>query len=414
MALRAKSANLDFALGGDKAYLAWLCEDADVLLVQEAKDRVLANILPDGWTSLQDTTDESTMGAAIAVRDAAVKVHNHGLTLGAKPIIGGKRIGMLPRYIAWAELEEIASGEGGLFISAHFPPWRFRALQPGYEKRLRYLIRQHSAVVMGTDANQPVDRLAKRLGLHWVGRGIVGLLSSQDLRNPKVRRWGIEHHATDHPSVSATVSLPRKERTMPHYEPPAPPYCGPPAHFSLGNNKPIRRIVIHSTVSSCEAGGARQIAGYFRSQAAGGSAHYVVDPSEVVQAAYDSVVCWHAPPNENSLGIEMCDTPGPVPGDTPGTARYKAARKAWRWIRPNQMEMLDRTAELTAQLALAYGVPLVFLSPEDLRVGKRGVTTHANVSAAWGQSTHWDPGFWPRRRFMRLVRKHAAAVRAAH
>src|SRR5690349_19229744 len=108
---------------------------------------------------------------------------------------------------------------------------------------------------------------------------------------------------------------------MPKFKAPEPVYLGPPAHFTAGDNKPVSRIVIHSTVSECKAGGAREIAAYFRTKAAGGSAHYVVDPSEVVQAAYDSVVCWHAPPNEHSLGIEMCDTPGPLPNDKPGTAK---------------------------------------------------------------------------------------------
>ena len=199
---------------------------------------------------------------------------------------------------------------------------------------------------------------------------------------------------------------------MPRFDPPAPKYLGPPARHSGDGNKPITRVVIHSTVSPCEPGGARNIAAYFRSQSAGGSAHYVVDPGEVVQSAYDSVVAWHAPPNSHSLGIEMCDVPGPVPNDKPGTARWKALKRSWRWVRPNQRAMLRRTARLTAQLCLAYDVPTRFVGPGDLHDGKHGVTTHANVSAAFRQSTHWDPGFWPRRRFMRLVRKYAKEMRA--
>lgn len=192
--------------------------------------------------------------------------------------------------------------------------------------------------------------------------------------------------------------------------PPAPPYLGPAAKSSVGSNKPIRRIVIHSTVSPCEPGGARNIASYFRSSRAGGSAHYVVDPGEVVQVVYDSVIAWHAPPNANSLGIELCDIPGPVPGDKPGTAAYRAARRAWRWNRPEQRRMLRRAARLTAELCAAYDVPPVFLGPAKLRAGRVGITTHVNVSRAWGQSTHWDPGFWPRRAFMRKVRRELRAI----
>lgn len=198
---------------------------------------------------------------------------------------------------------------------------------------------------------------------------------------------------------------------MTRFKPPSPPYRGPAAHTSGTGNKPIDRIVVHSTVSVCECGGCENIARYFRSQASGGSAHYVVDPCSEVQVVFDSIIAWHAPPNSHSLGIEMCDIPGPVPNDRRGSALWKAARRAWRWARRDQQRMLHRTARLTAELALAYDVPLVFLSASKLRSGKRGITTHANVSAAWHQSTHWDPGFWPRRRFMRIVRKHARRIK---
>lgn len=198
---------------------------------------------------------------------------------------------------------------------------------------------------------------------------------------------------------------------MTDYPAPDPIYLGPPYRLSDGDNKPIRRIVIHSTVSPCEEGGARNIARYFRSSQAGGSAHYVIDPGEVVQVAYDSVIAWHAPPNAHSLGNEMCDVPGPVPGDKPGTAAYKAARRAWRWTRPEQRAMLARTAVLTAEQCLAYDVPPVFLTAAALRAGRNGITTHANVSAAFGQSSHWDPGFWPRRLFIAQVRREIRAIR---
>lgn len=203
---------------------------------------------------------------------------------------------------------------------------------------------------------------------------------------------------------------------MTRFKPPAPVYLGPPSKSSPGSNKPIRRIVIHSTVSKCERGGARRIAAYFRSAAAGGSAQYVIDPGEVVQSAYDSVVCWHAPPNPNTLGLEMCDIPGPVPGDGKVAALLKAGRRTWRWRRPEQREMLKRTAVLTAELCLAYDVPVQFLGPNRLRKlgrGAKGITTHVNTSKAFGQSTHWDPGFWPKRTFMKMVRAEVRRLKEA-
>lgn len=200
---------------------------------------------------------------------------------------------------------------------------------------------------------------------------------------------------------------------MTRYPPPDPPWEGPAAHDSGPQAEPFSRVVIHSTVSPCEPGGRHDIAAYFRSPQSGGSAHYVTDPVGVVQCVHDHVVAWHAPPNPRTLGIEMCDIPGPLPGDHFIKAVWRAARRTWRWRRPNQRAMLHVTAQLTAELCLAYSIPAVWLGPRQLRSGKRGVTSHNNVSRTWHESTHWDPGFWPRRRFGKLVRAYYASGKAA-
>lgn len=198
---------------------------------------------------------------------------------------------------------------------------------------------------------------------------------------------------------------------MAKFPAPSPTYIGPPAKSSAGSNKPITRVVIHSAVMPCEPGRARQLAQMNKAGGGGGSWHYAVDPAEVIQCSYDSVICWHAPPNGGSIGIEMADWPEPLP-DVEGSPRWLLLRRSWRWRKPNHIKMLNRTARLTAELCLAYDLPTVFLSPADLKAGKRGVTTHANVSKAFRRSTHWDPGYWPRYGFMVLVRKHAKAIRA--
>jgi hypothetical protein len=183
------------------------------------------------------------------------------------------------------------------------------------------------------------------------------------------------------------------------YPPPTPPVVGGhPANHSGRGNHPIRRVVIHSAVMDCRPGAARTLAGWNRDGTTGGSWHYATDPDETIQCSYDSYVCWHAPPNSQSIGIEMADRPSMNPA---------------RWLLPRQRRMLHRTARLTAELCLAYDLPLVWLEPVQLAAGRRGITSHDNVSDTWRQSSHWDPGAWPRRKFMRLVRHYAAKLEAA-
>lgn len=197
-----------------------------------------------------------------------------------------------------------------------------------------------------------------------------------------------------------------------NFQPPAPPVIGgiPRNHSGRGNH-PVDHIVIHSAVMPCEAGRARQLAEMNQRGSSGGSWHYSVDPYEEFQCSWDSYVCWAAPPNPHKIHIEMADNPGPVPDLPRDSAKWKKLKASWRWARKPQRLMLRRTARLTAELALGYDIPIRFVGVPGLLAGKRGITVHDNVSRAFKQSTHWDPGFWPRFWFMFLVRRHAARVR---
>lgn len=179
--------------------------------------------------------------------------------------------------------------------------------------------------------------------------------------------------------------------------PPAPPFLGP-AKFHGGHQAgPFKRIVIHCTVSPCKAGGARDVARYFRKTVTRpSSAHYVVDPFEVVQVVPDHTVAYHAPPNLDTLGVELCDP---------------QAGPSSRWNDDLHMSMLRLAARLVANLALAYDVPIQKLGPRDLVGGLRGICGHVDVSNAFHESTHTDPGDgFPWGRFMRLVREQADAL----
>lgn len=160
-----------------------------------------------------------------------------------------------------------------------------------------------------------------------------------------------------------------------------------PSHRD-GINGTINRIVVHGTVSPCVRGGARANARYFQSPTAGGAAHYIQDPGEAIQCVHENTIAYHAPPNSNSIGLEFCDEEVGDPA---------------RWQDANHEEMLHRGALLVRDIAERKNVPKVWLSVADLLAGKRGITSHANVAAAWHRTDHTDPVGFPVEHFMGLV-----------
>jgi N-acetyl-anhydromuramyl-L-alanine amidase AmpD len=171
-----------------------------------------------------------------------------------------------------------------------------------------------------------------------------------------------------------------------------------------GSQSAVTRIVMHCTVSPTVSGGARGNASYFQNPAAGGLAHYVVDPGEVVQCAPEGTVCWHAPPNGGSIGVELCD---PQPRNPDGSDADPA-----RWNDANHQSMLALAVKLVRDLATRWQVPLVFVDAAGLVAGRQGITGHAEVAQAWRQSDHTDPGEFPWTAFMAALNNTTPAAPA--
>lgn len=159
------------------------------------------------------------------------------------------------------------------------------------------------------------------------------------------------------------------------------------------NNFPINRIVIHGTVTQCVPGGARAVARMFANTSRDASTQYIVDPGEIVQAVRDDTIAYGAPPNKGAIHVEQCDMQeGP----------------ASRWQDANHQAMLRLAAALVARLCLKYDVPIRKLNAADLKAGRRGICGHSDVSQAWHQTTHVDPGTaYPWDQFLALVREAA-------
>jgi len=160
-----------------------------------------------------------------------------------------------------------------------------------------------------------------------------------------------------------------------------------------GNLVPTR-VVIHSTVGggfpgASASGMAHSVAEYFARPSTGGSAHYVVDDANEEHCVPEDTIAWHAPPNEHSLGIEIASEP-------------TFTRE--QWLDDRVWPAVEKAAARANDLCDRYKIPKVKLSVADLLAGKHGICGHVDVSQAWHQSTHWDPGpNFPWDKFMELL-----------
>lgn len=178
------------------------------------------------------------------------------------------------------------------------------------------------------------------------------------------------------------------------------------AHVSAGSNLPIYRIVIHATCpnlgysAASAAGTAAGTAGYFTSASSGGSAQYIEGVDREDHCVADAVIAWHAPPNRHSIGIEITADGGNASAFNPISHAYTRAQ----WLSPEVWPAVVRAASRTRELCLRLGVPLALLTAADLVAGKHGICGHDDVSAAFGQTNHSDPGpNFPWAEFMALV-----------
>jgi N-acetyl-anhydromuramyl-L-alanine amidase AmpD len=162
-------------------------------------------------------------------------------------------------------------------------------------------------------------------------------------------------------------------------------------HFTPADRRAIGVVVIHTMEIAETAGAAEICARWFASPASEVSAHYCVDADSVVQCVREDDIAWHARGgNTNSIGIEL--------------AGY-AGQKTLGWNDDYSRAVVERAARVTADVCARYGIPIRRIRAADLVAGRRGVTGHADVSAAFHKSDHWDPGpDFPWTRFLRLAR----------
>lgn len=171
-------------------------------------------------------------------------------------------------------------------------------------------------------------------------------------------------------------------------------------HVNRTGGRQIDLIVVHTMEMDEKGETAENCAQWFRNPGAKVSAHYCVDADSIVQCVRDQDVAWAAP-GANSDGIQI---------EHAGRAKQTGRD----WSDAYSTSMLERSADLVAELCRKYKIPVAWLYAADLVAGKRGITTHDAVSKAFKRGNHWDPGTgFPAERYLALVKARLGGAQAA-
>lgn len=168
----------------------------------------------------------------------------------------------------------------------------------------------------------------------------------------------------------------------------------PAKYQTVAHRTEVFWIVVHTTEGSCATG--RALSGALAMQAGErqASAHYLVDPANIVQCVHDYNVAWHCPgANRRGIGIEHCAS---GLGDlVPKTD----------WFSPEAQAMLRLSANLVVQIAARWKIPLMRLSPADILANKPGIFGHVDATNAFQTpGGHQDPGpNFPWEQYMQLL-----------
>lgn len=161
----------------------------------------------------------------------------------------------------------------------------------------------------------------------------------------------------------------------------------------------INLIVIHTTEGPETPHRAKATAEMFHDGEAKASANYIVDPVDIYQSVLDQDTAWHCgdrTTNRRSIGIEQNGTSQQTPA---------------QWASDQSVAELRNVAGLCAKLCTKYSIPVVKLSPEEVKAGAAGFCGHVDVTLGInGGSGHHDPGpNFPWEVFLGMVNDAVAA-----
>jgi N-acetylmuramoyl-L-alanine amidase-like protein len=136
-------------------------------------------------------------------------------------------------------------------------------------------------------------------------------------------------------------------------------------------------ITIHTTEGSAHGSSAEDGAAYDQRRTDGTSAHYYIDSNSVIQCVRTTDRANTARATGNKIGIhyELCGKSGSID-----------------WNSAYAQAMLKLAAKQAARDAKKHGIPVKHLTVAQLKAGQKGFVGHIDISNAFGQSDHTDPG----------------------
>ncbi len=155
-----------------------------------------------------------------------------------------------------------------------------------------------------------------------------------------------------------------------------------PLRLAAGYGGPraqTRNIVIHCTAGSEALTAAENTADWFKNPNSHVSAHEEIDGNSIVRSVPLDLIAYHCGHTGNSLsiGLEICGL---------------ATQTREQWLDALSLPALQLAARRCAELCKLYGIPAVYVDYTGLQRCTPGITTHLDVSRAWKQSNHGDPG----------------------
>lgn len=161
-------------------------------------------------------------------------------------------------------------------------------------------------------------------------------------------------------------------------------------HYRKGPRKEVKWVVIHTAEIGESLAGAEALMKVCANNPRVASWHYSIDADSVCQSVKEEDIAFHAPgASHAAIGLEHA-----------GRARQTPEE----WDDDFSTRMLDRSAQLVAEICARWDIPIKKIGPAELLAGERGICGHVDCSKAWKKSDHWDPGpHFPWERYIDMV-----------